>query len=287
MNRMMAAVVLMVLLVLFMLAGAFPSPGGTAAMIFKTPVFIGLASLLAGLLVYCAWKGEFGFRRVWFLLTHLGVVVIIVGALIGWGFGQSHDFILPIGSGEFVRAIQQQDGTSVPLPFGMTCQRFMVDYYDPAYDLYEPIQRDGNHEYRKVATHKMSAAGELNLDRLGRLGRAELFNPETGEWKDQAVLTNGWILQQVPPTPRFFAAELAFQVDGEPVREQKLAVNQPVGIKGWRFYLMSYDNAAQTYVVLKARRDPGRLAVVAGIWMAIAGILMLGLLWLGGKKGAS
>jgi len=287
MNRMMAAVILMVLLVLFMLAGAVPSPDGTTAMIFKMPVFIVLAGLLAGLSVYCAWKGGVGFRRVGFLLTHLGVVVIMVGALIGWGFGESHDLVLPTGSNEFVREIQQREGPSLPLPFGMVCRRFTTGYYDPSYDLYEPILRNGNRDYRKVATHKMSTSGELSLGLLGRLGQAELFNPETMEWKNRVVLTNGWILQQVPPTPRVFAADLAFQVDGEPVREQKLAVNQPIEMKGWRFYLMSYDKQDNAYVVLTARRDPGRLAVVAGIWMAMAGIVMLGLPWLGGKRVAS
>jgi hypothetical protein len=223
MNRMTAAVVLMVLLALFMLAGAFPSGGGTSAAIFKTPVFIGLAGLLAGLILYCSWKGGLGFRRIGFLLVHMGVVVILVGALVGWRNGEKHDFALPIGPGDYVREIQLREGGSVPLPFGMACHRFSVEFYEP---------------------------------------QAEF------------------------PVPRLFLADMAIQIEGEPVREEKLAVNHPIEIKGWRFYLMSYDSQNRTYVVLTARRDPGRLVVVTGIWMVIAGTVMLGVLGLGvGRRG--
>lgn len=224
MNRMAAAVVLMVLVTLFMLAGAFPSAGGTSAAIFKTPVFVGLAGLLVGLILYCSWKGGMGFRRIGFLLVHVGVVVILVGAVVGWRTGEKHDFALPIGLGEYVREIQLREGGSVPLPFGMACHRFSVEFYEP---------------------------------------------------------------QGKSSVPRLFLADMAFQIEGEPVREEKLAVNHPIEIQGWRFYLMSYDSQNRAYVVLTARRDPGRLAVVAGIWMVIVGTVMLGVLGLGaGRRGA-
>lgn len=286
MNRMMAAVILMVLLTLFMLAAAFPVAGSSLAMIFKTPVFIGLGGLLAGLLVYCSWTSAGGFRRIGFLLTHLGVVVIMAGALVGLGSGESHDLVLPIGGAGFVREIQKQDGSTVPLPFGIRCQRFGVDYYDPSYDLYEPVSKGGNPDYRKVATHTMSLSGELNLGRFGRMGREALFNPETAAWRSQVVLTNGWILQQNSPSVRLFSAEIAIRAEGQPEDVRHLAVNKPIGIQGWRFYLMSYDTQNNSYVVLMARRDPGRLAVVAGIWMTIVGTILLGIAGVVGKRGA-
>ncbi len=276
MKRMTATVVVMGLLVLLMLAGVLPAPGGQQAVVFTTPVFIALTACLAVLTLYCAARGGGARRRVAFLLTHVGVVVILAGAVIGHRWGERHEVMIPVRDGHVVRTIPLPDGNSVPLPCGLSCSRFEVTYYDPTYDLYRPAAEAGGTAYVKVSSHAVQADGVRLGARLGTVARADLATAGEGGWKEQHVFTNGWVLQLSPPTPRMFAADVAFHAgDGVPA-PRRLAVNKPLTFAGWRFYLMSYDREAERYVVLTARRDPGRRLVVAGIWMLLAGTALLG-----------
>jgi len=61
-------------------------------------------------------------------------------------------------------------------------------------------------------------------------------------------------------------------IDG---KKLPVSINHPAQFKGWRFYLMSYDQMRQSYVQLSVRRDPGRNAVIAGIWLTIIGTFVL------------
>jgi len=74
--------------------------------------------------------------------------------------------------------------------------------------------------------------------------------------------------------PKMYEARLHFtdamEEPGEWVR-----VNQPVAHGGWLFYLQSYDQMARRFVVLKARRDPGRYPVFTGMWLMIVGVAIL------------
>ncbi len=276
MYRMTPTVIVMMLLVLFMLAGAIPTSGENQAAVFHSPVFFGVMAVLSAFLVFCSWKGGWSLRRAGFLLAHLGVVAVLGGALAGWMVGESHEFILPVHPGHFVRQTRLQTGQAFSLPFGMSCDRFRVDYYDPSYALFEPVKKDGKTDYRKVSTQAISTRGDLNLGPLGRVSRADLLHAESQDWADEYTLSNGWTLQRLPPTPKRYSAELAFQVGGGEVRKGALSVNHPVVVGAWRFYLMSYDRRMPPSLFLLGRRDPGRSAVVAGIWMVILGTLLLG-----------
>ena len=277
MTRMTTAIIIMVLLTLFMLAGALPAPGGQQAIIFKTPVFAGLLAGLAGLTLFCVARGGFGLRRSGYLLTHLGAVVLLAGAGISWAWSQKDDFILPVEvGGACYREIPLQDGRTLTLPFGIACTKFKVEHYDPTYDLYKPVTIDNKPDFAKVSSHKFSAKGDLAIGKHGTLTRNDLYDATSGEWQRQHVLPDGWILQQVSATPKMFEADLAFQTAGTSPVKQHLAVNQPVAMHDWRFYLMSYGDNNGLYVVLTGRRDAGRLPVVIGIWMLMLGTVILG-----------
>lgn len=276
MTRMTPTVLVMALLVLFMLAGVLPADGGKQAVVFHTPVFIALLGLLALLLAHCSWNGGWGWRRAGFLLTHLGVVAILAGALTGWIAGESHEFILPVRPGRFWNKVPMPGGRTIAFPFALACNSFSVEYYDPSYDVYQPVIRDGKTEYRKVSTHMLAATGELVLGKYGRLNRADLYAAESQTWHEEHSLTNGWVLRLRPPVPRLYRAELSLRLDGETVLDRVLMVNHPVVLRGWRIYLVSYEPQRMPHVVLKGRRDPGRGAVVAGIWMVMVGTLLLG-----------
>ena len=81
--------------------------------------------------------------------------------------------------------------------------------------------------------------------------------------------------RRLNPTPKHFQASLRITaVDGS-TSASELEVNHPAEHAGWRFYLMSYDTDARRYVVLNARKDPGRKIVFTGIAMLMTGISIL------------
>jgi hypothetical protein len=80
------------------------------------------------------------------------------------------------------------------------------------------------------------------------------------------------------PGDKWYSAN--FHVDDSGIKRTfPLAVNHPVSYGKWRFYLMSYgqDQHGQ-YLILSGRRDPGRMPVIAGIWMLITGVFLICLL---------
>ena len=98
----------------------------------------------------------------------------------------------------------------------------------------------------------------------------DYYPPQEDDLGDHS-LTNGSTLQQAPRAARSFDAQLAFtDTQGNRVLHD-LRVNHPVTYGGWRFHLQSYDSRAQRYIVVNARQDPGRLAVLTGIWIVLAG----------------
>ena len=200
-------------IVLLLLAGVLPEPGGMQSAVFRSPVFAGALAALSALSIACAARRREGAaRRFAFALAHVGVVVLLAGAAVGAVVGVQGTLMLPLVEGHRIDRFRTADGRIVPLPFGVGARRFRVDYYDES---------------------------------------------------------------AVPPVPRHYEAELALTdgLGGETSR--LLSVNHPVAWRGWRMTLQSYDADADRYIVVGARRDPGRALVLAGI-----GLLMAGIAWM-------
>ena len=204
------AVIVLSILVLFLLAGVLPAPGGGQAAVFRTPVFVVLLGVLCtGLTAACT-----RFRRPAFLMCHLGCTLVLGGAFVGFILGSRGSIVLPLTEAHGVEELPVPGGRAVPLGFRVSAAAFDVEFYPAA---------DGSRQ----------------------------------------------------ATARHYEADLVFT--GPETSRQRLRVNHPVTHGGWRFYLTSYDTVARRYIVVTARRDPGRCLVIPGIWMVIAGTA--GLCW--------
>jgi hypothetical protein len=270
-------VLLLALLVLFMLAGALPAKGGGQTAVFRTPVFACLLVCLCGSLLLCSW-GRFRLRHTAFLLTHLGVILILAGAFAGFAFGRKTQFGAPIAESHAIRELPGPENTTFELPFSLAVNRFDVTFYPPVYHLYHPPAsgtKDDDEatdlQYVYERDLHTGTGAELQIDKQTAIPEDALKDSQ-GNWTRQYVLPDGRLLQLAEPTPKYYEAVLTLDAGDDGVTTRKLAVNHPVSFHGWRFYLMSYDREARRYVVLSARRDPGRRAVIAGIWAVIAGI---------------
>jgi len=265
------AIGLLVVIVLFLLAGVLPVPGGDAGIIFKTPVFMLLVATECVLLLVAAVRQVCAMRLAW-ALAHGGVVVLLLGALLGYLFGKDAEFSAPVGSAQGITQIPATaTGVVYTLPFSVRVSDFRVDYYDPCYNLFRPAQGMPPHEY--VRTVVPPATGMLVLAEAGAIP-VDALHDARGAWQDRFVLDNGWFLR-LRRTPKHFEATLQLQVGSAAPVAAPLAVNHPVTFHGWKFYLMSYDDDDGLAVHLSVRRDPGRRLVIGGIWMVIIGSALL------------
>jgi hypothetical protein len=261
---MKGAVVILGLICLFLLAGALPSPGGHQEAIFRSPVFIALMALLCAWMAACIAGRRWRRRRMLALMSHLGPLILLGGALAGFLWAREGTLVLPVSAHHQVDRVQTPEGQTVPLDFKVAAAQFSVDFHPPQYDVFGA----GEEFVRRIP-----AEGATTLD-LGKGGRVPVEDLKiVGEdgWKTFHTLPNGWTLRQAPRSARSFDARLEF-TDAAGTRVLRdLRVNHPVTHGGWRFHLQSYDNRAQRYILVKARQDPGRLAVLTGIWILLAG----------------
>lgn len=254
-----------------MIAGALPARGGGQTAVFASPLFIALLAALCGLLLRCSVRRRH-LRHVGFVLCHSGLVLILAGALVGFLLGQRTQFAAPVSSEHVLRELPGPGEQSIPLGFGLSVASFAVQFHDPDYHLYLPPRGKGDYVFQRVLTPDRE--GRLVVDAALAVPAADLRDAQGG-WVRQHVLPDGRLLQMAEPVPRHYEAILRISPETRPSRTAVLAVNHPVSEQGWRFYLMSYDQHQRQYVVLSARRDPGRILVIPGLWAAILGTAWL------------
>jgi len=211
-----------------------------------------------------------------FLFVHLGIVVILVGAFSGYLFGNKGMLQLQLLHPVSVSGLEGEE--AVPFGFEVTAKDFAVEFYPPVYHLYRQLPPEqivpGQMPFLKV--REFDAAGKTvwNLDGFGPFTISNLRNEATGGWAPRRMLDSGSFLHRASQTPAHYGVTLQIS-DGEKEIEHPVSVNHPADYKGWRFYLMSYDQRERSFVVLSARHDPGRGSVIAGFWTVIVGMFIL------------
>lgn len=272
-NRVLVAgSVLLAVVVLFVVAGAFPVRGGQQTVVFETPLFLAVVALGALAMLAACFRRRPPLRQISFALAHAGLVLLLAGATVDWLRGLRIGGVrLPVAMGHAVDQLRTADGQRVELGFALEVKDFSVDFYDPVYSLFRPDeQRPGHMAFvRKIdprvpATLRRIPGGALTPEDL----RAN------GQWRLEIPLADGWTMQKQPEVPRWYEARVRTVVDGSE-RSATLAVNHPVVANGWQVSLVSYGTAPVRFVELAFRKSPGRRLVVAGIWSVIVGVALL------------
>ncbi len=267
-----AGAVATVALILFLLAGAIPVPGGNAAIVFQTPAFLAAAAAGAALLLAACFLRRPPLRQIAFALAHGGLVLLMAGAFIDWRGEERIDGVrLPVGMGHAIGKLRDAAGRTVDLGFTLEVTDFSVSFYDPVYSLFRPdASAPGGERFVRKIDSRVPAT--LRQVPGGALDVADL--QDQGHWVPERRLADGWILRKQAEIPRWFEAGVRTTCDGVG-RSAGLAVNHPVWVNGWQVLLVSYGGEAMTYVELAFKKSPGRRFVVAGIWCVIAGVFWL------------
>ncbi len=260
-------IILFAVTVLFLLAGAIPCSGGDAALIFRSPVFIALLAMISSLILYCCWKK---IRCPYFLLSHLGAVVILAGAFTGFLFGKSTQFNMPVMAAMLVDRVPEPGGSKWNLGFSFSVADFRADYYNPDYTLFIPDKaKDG--EYKKSGSFSTGKVTVLDLGKWGSVPVSILKDEKTQKWTDRYTFENGCVLMRENAVPKNYEAKIRIVPKNGNEFTCPLKVNSPVSYGGWRIYLVSFGTDRQPYVQLSAKKDIGRETVIAGIWMLMIG----------------
>jgi len=267
------------LIVLLLLAAVLPIAGDrSAAALYHSPVMILLLGLLAGACVWCCRKKRSGWRLIGFLLAHLGITIVLAGGMLGFLFGMRAMVRMPVHAESPLDTVTVDGQRQVPLGFKIAARDFRVTFYSPTYVRWHPIPPDqvgpGEVPFRSGQEFETGNADEWDLGDGQTLTVSNLWNSFRSEWVPQYSLPDGSLLAISRQTPSFFGFTLVV-IDGDERREIPVAVNKPASYGGWIFYLMSYDAQGRSYIDISVRRDPGRGAVITGIWMIIAGIFIL------------
>jgi len=262
-------VLVMGALVLLLFAGVIPVPGGLHAdSIYYSPVFMLLLLVLSLLSVRCGLRRKFCLKQGGFYLVHFGVVLILVGAFTGYVAGTKGVIQLSLKPQQAVGQLLTGEGDMVGFGFDVAAEDFQVKFYPPTYQLFRPLPPEkivpGQMPYEKAGEFSAGENGVCVVKSLGPV--SNLWNEARQEWVQRKMLPDGSFLHVAGQTPSFFGVTLL--IEG---RKLPVSINHPADYKGWRFYLMSYDQQNLRHVQLSARRDPGRNAVIAGIWVVIAG----------------
>ncbi len=264
---MITSIVILYLLVLLM----FIAVVAQLEFIYRHAVFILLLVLFLIMLALCCKRRKFSLKHLGFFTCHGGVIIILLGAWIGYFHSQTADIHVPVNAMHdvFLREfpIDSQGRDYFRLPFGIKAKDFNVDFYDPVFRLFKPVPE--KQEYDFVKEVRLGADDILDLGEYGLYTRAQLRDPTDADWLPFVSLTNEWVIQPHRGMPRHYEALLRFSGVNE---DLPLEVNKPITHKGWRFYLMSYqEHHGFVFLLLSVRKDPGRGAVIAGIWVLMIG----------------
>ncbi len=265
--------------VLFMMAGALPFIKAEAdpVLVFQSPVFTGLLFLLAGSLFYCCWKRRsMSSRGLVFAIVHLSVILILLGAFLRFLKEEKFNIYVPVGVEQPAVRIDEKNNYVDPgFGFDVFATEFKIDYFEPEeYDLYLIDSTNPDAEPELLKSFRIKGADEFDLGEYGTVNLEDLRDPDGIEgWKAHYRAGDSAVLSLTEPAVRRYYAKLLFSGGEDGLeKEAETEINKPVTHGGWRFYFLSFDRPMKRYIVLTARRDPGRILVISGIWLLIVSI---------------
>ena len=271
-------ILLLASILLLLLTAVLPVSGGRdATAVYYSPVFMLLLGLLSCCLVWSCFKRRFGPKQIGFYLVHLGVVVLLAGALTGHLSGAKGALQLPLSAPEAAGGILSKKAP-VSFGFSVSAKDFEASFYPPAYTLYRRLSPGSimpdQPPVEKVADYETEGREVLDLKGFGQVKCAALWDESRSEWRPQLELNEDCFLYRTLQIPSHYGVTLKV-VDGEKKHDLPIRINHPGNYKGWRFYLTGYDLDNQSFVTLSARHDPGRSAAISGIWMLMVGTFVL------------
>ncbi|HEX2927470.1 MAG TPA: cytochrome c biogenesis protein ResB [Ruminiclostridium sp.] len=269
---------IMTVIVIFLVIGSILVSSRLYEKIFWSPICFILLGVFTVILIIYSFKQGFSFRKIGFQFCHLGIVIILIGACIGYFVAVKATAVFPMNTP--YDQLQLENDKVVALGFSISVIDFQVKRYNPEYYLFKPLKENSKSndlkDYKKLGEFTSNFDESYDLKEYGRINAQKLKdNTAKDGWRSKYELENGLILVKAAPKDKYYLAKLKIIDSNSREIIENLEVNHPVGYKGWKFYLSSYDMEENSYVVLTAKCDPGVNFVIYGMWIALLGTILL------------
>ena len=120
---------------------------------YTSPVLLLPALFFAGCLLWCMAREKPSMRKLGFYLCHGGVLLVLIGVLMGWGFGQNVNFHIPVDPTAAYGEVQTSSGGLISFGFDISVQSFELERTGTAVSQYRAELRligDGTDEVRTM-----------------------------------------------------------------------------------------------------------------------------------------
>jgi len=263
---------------------------------------------------------NFNLRNIAFFLNHAGLWIILATASLG-----SSDMVrlrMQIDEGQTAMVAMDQYSNQYQLPFGIQLLDFKLTEYPPNLILYS--SKDGKPVYEKEKGLEEVEEGKsfnvegwtVTIDEFLPMAKMkeDLFYKDTTLGATHAAYitaikdtdtVKGWIspgnaffkiiylplgdqydITMTYPMAKEYESEVKIFImpEGE-VRKEKISVNKPIKVKGYKIYQSGYDDVMGRWSFISGFeliRDPWLPVVYTGFFMVLLGALYL--LWTGKKQ---
>lgn len=265
MKQLKASVWIMALLAVMLTVGALMSSFGIWDGYNKSPFFLCAVVVFCIVTLWSVFRFPFSWKKIGFFLCHIGIVLVVVCGFISWGCLKETSFSIPINEKAFYGEVMQDDGSELEFGFEISLASFNVEKYEADYRLYK--NTTFTPENVLIETVIQNRKGVYDLGSYGSVTVDQL--KKDGEYVDSYKLGNGCVLVKLAQVDKSYEGVLQIR-DGD-VKQVSIGVNRPYTYKGWKFYLMGYDEENLQYVHLYVKKDPANIPFAVGIWMVILG----------------
>jgi len=235
-----------------------------------------------------------------FFITHIGFIIIIIGAVMGRLWSEKGSII--IEEGAMNDTVHLRNGSEKKLPFALALDDFKMEYYsdleisspgineserktvdigselsspDGKYSIHvDAIYPDAVFENDKIVERSkdfISPIMQVSIIENGIAKEKVFLFPDEKPITTSSGISLRYLIDPNNP-PKDWISEIVVISGNQPVGRKTVRVNHPLDFAGWPFYQSSYDQEGFRYTVLEAAKDPGVPVVYTGFIVLLIGV---------------
>jgi hypothetical protein len=259
-----------------------------------------ILTALSLFLVLCK-RNPFRSTQWGFLLSHGGIILILVGAIAGYFTSETGMINLNEGQSASTVALTKNGsytGVRRNLGFDLKLQDFQVEYYPAEYKIYayrldsekKEYVAEGSYKIKQGKKYKIPGTGttiSIQSAETGDVAKAEILasGPNgmyqatlTDHAASPAYLNNGQIALLIDKRNRDakdYRSVVSIFENGIERRHQTIEVNHPLKYKGFSFYQANFDPDNPAFSGIQMVKDPGLGFVYTGFIMMSLGVIFI------------
>ncbi len=280
--------------------------------VYASPLFIFLIILFAINLTVCLLNRiSLKARMLGSLLSHVSILIILIGALAGMFFG--HKGLIKIGEKEEVCCFTSKDKQRIEMEFSIRLDKFIYsEHIDPKEKLLIfSVKNDaiiaeipteiGVESDIALTGYKIKILRYLPdfvMDTSTKVAASRSAVPDNpaieARLKDKAgQVSTFWVFARFPDMhqkmdpnfkfvyhwvgrrPKDFISKVTVLKGGKEVKVADIRVNEPLRFDGYTFFQSTYDPEALSWSGLQVVKDPGVPIVYAGFILLIIGLVVI------------